>query len=274
MQSTYLPIPGPERLSGLVDEHRVAYLEARPFPHIVIDNFLPEKALSEVVDEFPSPEEARWGGFNNPAEKKLALNDAAQIGPLTQVLLNALNSSSFITFLENLTGIEGLIPDPHLWGGGLHQIQRGGYLKVHADFNWYSKLRLDRRLNLLIYLNRDWKEEYGGHLELWNREMTKCEKKISPIFNRCVLFSTTDVSYHGHPDPLMCPEQRTRKSLALYYYTNGRPAGEASPVHTTLFQRRPGEGVSASVFSFLTRLTPPILIEAKDLLRRVRARSR
>lgn len=263
-----------QRLKWLAEKHRAAYLAAKPFPHVVIDDFLPAEVLSEVLSEFPAPEAVTWGKFNNPAEKKLALNDETQMGHATRHLLYDLNSSTFISFLENLTGIEGLIPDPYFWGGGLHQIKRGGYLKVHADFNWYSKLRLDRRLNLLIYLNRDWKEEYGGHLELWNENMTKSEKQILPIFNRCVLFSTTDYSFHGHPDPLMCPEHRTRKSLALYYYTNGRPAEEASPVHTTLFQRRPGEGVGASVFSFLTRLTPPIFIEAKDLLRRVRQRSR
>lgn len=264
----------PKRLMGMLDKYRVAYSQAPPFPHIVIDDFVPEEMLSAVLDEFPLPDEIKWGEFNNPAEKKLAVNDETKIGPATRLLLHELTSSSFLSFLETLTNIEGLIPDPHLWGGGLHQIKRGGYLKVHADFNWHRKLRLDRRLNLLIYLNRDWKEEYGGHLELWNENMTKCEKKILPIFNRCVVFNTTDVSFHGHPDPLMCPEQQTRKSLALYYYTNGRPADEASPAHTTLFQRRPGEGFGASFFSFLTRLTPPVLNDAITRLRRTRPRSR
>jgi hypothetical protein len=229
--------------------------------------------LSEVLNEFPAPEEVNWGMFKNPVEKKLALNNETQMGDVTRLLLYELNSSMLVGFLEQLTGIEGLIPDPYFWGGGLHQITRGGYLKVHADFNRYSKLRLDRRLNLLLYLNRDWKEEYGGHLELWNEQMTTCERKILPIFNRCVVFSTTDYSYHGHPDPLNCPEQQTRKSLALYYYTNGRLEEGVSPVHTTLFQRRPGERIGASIFSLLTRLTPPIVIEAQNYLRRIRSRS-
>jgi hypothetical protein len=230
--------------------------------------------LSEVLNEFPSPEEVDWEKFDNPAEKKLAMNDETQIGRATRLLLYEFNSSTFVSFLENLTSIEGLIPDPHFWQGGLHQIKRGGYLKVHADFNWYGKLRLNRRLNLLLYLNRDWKEECGGQLELWNEKMTRCERKILPVFNRCVIFSTTDHSYHGHPDPLNCPEQQTRKSLALYYYTNGRPAEELSPIHTTLFQRRPGERLGASFFSLLTRLTPPLVIEARNYIRRIRSRSR
>ncbi len=264
------PILDRQRLNGLAQKHRDAYSEARPFPHIVIDDFLPEETLDEILDEFPPADETNWGKFDNPAERKLALRDETQMGPATRLLLHELNSSVFVSFLEGLTGVEGLIPDPYFWGGGLHQIKRGGFLKVHADFNWHSKLRVDRRLNILIYLNREWQEEYGGHLELWNRDMSRCDKRILPIFNRCVIFSTTDHSYHGHPDPLTCPEHMTRKSLAMYYYTSGRPVEETSPLHTTLFQRRPGEGLGASVFSLLTRLTPPIVLEARDRLRRGR----
>jgi Rps23 Pro-64 3,4-dihydroxylase Tpa1-like proline 4-hydroxylase len=264
----------PERLQELADAHRVDYAQAQPFPHIVIDDFLPTEILDQVVAEFPKPEEVDWKSFNNPAEKKLALKDESQMGFVSRSLLHELNSSIFVNFLESLTGIEGLIPDPHFWGGGLHQIKRGGYLKIHADFNLYSRLALDRRLNLLLYLNREWKEEYGGHFELWTKDMTRSEKRVLPVFNRCVIFSTTDFSYHGHPDPLNCPEGQTRKSLALYYYTNGRPSDEVSPLHTTLFQRRPDEGIGASVFSILTRLTPPILVEAQTYLRRVFARKR
>ena len=147
--------------------------------------------------------------------------------------------------LQELTGIEeAIIPDPHFEGGGLHQITPGGYLKVHVDFNRHSRLNLDRRINLLIYLNKDWQEEYGGNLELWDRNVSTCHRKILPIFNRCVIFNTNDFSYHGHPDPLTCPEGRTRKSLALYYYSNGRPASDLSGrAHSTVFRARPGEDI-------------------------------
>ncbi|MEK6325047.1 MAG: 2OG-Fe(II) oxygenase [Acidobacteriota bacterium] len=264
----------PERLDELAAQYSAGYSEAKPFPHVVIEDFLPEETLNEVLREFPSPDDVDWGRFNNPTEKKLALSNETRIGSATRLLLYELNSSTFVNFLEKLTGIDGLIPDPHFWGGGLHQIKRGGYLKVHADFNWYSKLRLDRRLNLLVYLNRDWKEEYGGHLELWDNDMIRSEKRILPVFNRCVIFSTTDYAHHGHPDPLNCPEHQTRKSFALYYYTNGRPSEETSPVHTTLFRRRPSEKIGASLYSFLTRLTPPIVIEAQHYLRKIRSRSK
>lgn len=168
------------------------------------------------------------------------------MGEMTRSLLYQLNSSTFITFLERLTNVDGLIPDPHFVGGGLHQIERGGFLKMHVDFNKHERLRLDRRLNLLIYLNKDWQEEYGGHLELWDKDVTQCSKKILPVFNRCVVFTTTDFSYHGHPEPLTCPEDRSRKSLALYYYSNGRPASEirrGHSEHSTLFRARPGETI-------------------------------
>ena len=261
-------------LKALALEHREAYATASPFPHVVIDNFLPETLLEEVLKEFPNPKQIDWQTFQTPAEKKLASRHEQQMGDATRLLLYNLNSSTFITFLEILTGIDGILPDPHFEGGGLHQIERGGFLKMHVDFNHHKKLRLDRRLNFLLYLNQDWKEEYGGHLELWDTKMTQCQKKILPLFNRCVVFSTTDFSYHGHPEPLTCPEDRTRKSLALYYYTNGRPAEEVTgKPHTTIFQARTqddfklDESSNLTVKAILRKLVPPILIDVRDALK-------
>jgi Rps23 Pro-64 3,4-dihydroxylase Tpa1-like proline 4-hydroxylase len=142
-----------------------------------------------------------------------------------------------LQFLEKLTGIEGLIPDPYFGGAGPHQIEPGGFLKIHADFNWHPLLKLDRRLNLIVYLNRDWREEYGGHIELWDRGMTRAEQKVLPVWNRTIVFNTTDFSYHGHPTPLACPAGMTRKSVSFYYYSNGRPAEERSAPHDTLFRK-------------------------------------
>ncbi|MBW4682739.1 MAG: 2OG-Fe(II) oxygenase [Microcoleus vaginatus WJT46-NPBG5] len=261
------------RLNNLASQLSQSYAQATPFPHIIIDDFLPASLLDRILEEFPKPGTIDWQKFNNPAEKKLASNLELQMGEWTRVLLYQLNSSTFIKFLESLTGIEGIIPDPHFAGGGLHQIERGGFLKMHVDFNRHNKLKLDRRLNLLLYLNKDWKEEYGGYLELWDKDMTQCEQKILPIFNRCVIFSTTDFSYHGHPEPLTCPEGQTRKSLALYYYSNGRPAEEVSGTHTTVFKARPSDDISAEnpsgvgVKTFLKKLVPPILIDAKNYLK-------
>lgn len=257
-------------LDTLAQRRHGEYVSASPFPHIVMDDFVPEWVVDRLLGEFPEVREPQWNRYDNEREKKLELHVDEQMGPFTRHLVSQLNSATFIGFLEQLTGVDGLVPDPHLWGGGLHQIERGGLLKVHADFNWHEKLRLDRRLNLLLYLNRDWHEAYGGELELWERDMSRCVKRVSPVANRCVVFSTTDHSMHGHPDPLRCPENRTRRSLALYYYSNGRPREELSEAHSTLFKPRPGETwrrptedpePSPIVGAEPSRWVPPLLVD-------------
>jgi hypothetical protein len=123
---------------------------------------------------------------------------------------------------------------------------------------------------VMVYLNKDWKEEYGGHFELWNRDMSCAEQKILPLFNRCAIFSTTSYSYHGHPNPLTCPPDRTRKSIATYYYSNGRPEEEVSDAHSTLFQHRPGvkEPKESAIKNVLRAVTPPIIVDAVKKLRK------
>ena len=236
---------------------------ANPYPHIVIDNFFPPEVLDAVIAEYPEPEDVEWEQFDAPTEVKLAISDTAQLGSATRHLFDELNGQVFVKFLESVTGIKGLIPDPHLWGGGLHQIRRGGYLKIHADFNKHPQLKLDRRLNALIYLNKNWSEAYRGQLELWDKTMTNCGKRILPVFNRMVVFATTDFTYHGHPDPLECPPDRARRSLALYYYSNGRPADEVKADHSTLFKHRPGEeyAIRQSTRDRLRRWIPPAVLE-------------
>jgi len=216
------------------------YRTAQPFPHAVIDGLFAEPALDEVLAAFPRPGEIDWVAFDNPAEKKLGYSYKSTVPEPVRRFLFEMNSAPVLEFLEALTGIDGLIPDPYYGGAGPHQIEAGGFLKVHADFNWHPRLRLDRRLNLLVYLNRGWREEYGGHLELWSRDAARAERRILPVFNRTVVFSTTDVSYHGHPTPLACPPGTTRKSISLYYYTNGRPEEERSAPHDTIFPETGG----------------------------------
>jgi hypothetical protein len=229
------------RLIPLADARAPGYAQADPFPHAVIDDLLPQWVVDGILEEFPPPGSG-WQRFSNQLEQKLGNRPETSYGPFTRQVLAQCNSSVFVDFLERLTGIAGLVPDPHFVGGGLHQIEPGGFLKVHADFNRHPRLQLDRRLNVLVYLNRDWPDDYGGHLELWDRTMTRVAQRILPVAGRCVVFSTTSFSYHGHPDPLTCPPDRTRRSLALYYYSNGRPAGEVvSEEHDTLFRSRPGE---------------------------------
>lgn len=216
---------------------RTRYQSAEPFPHIVLDGLFDDAVLERVLADFPKPDETRWMRFDSPTEKKLGYyHEHSTISDTVRAFLDALNGFELLLFLEALTGIEGLIPDPYFGGGGLHQIEPGGFLKIHADFNVHPKLKLDRRANLLIYMNKDWREEWGGHLELWNADMTECRQRILPVFNRAVIFSTTDTSFHGHPHPLQSPPGVTRKSVSLYYYTAGRPDEERSAAHDTIFR--------------------------------------
>jgi hypothetical protein len=179
--------------------HRERFLRAAPFPHVVIDGLFRDDDLRALIDEFPRPETEGWRRFDSPHERKLGFfHETSAIGARTRAFLERMNGFETLLFLEALTGIGGLIPDPYFGGGGLHQIERGGFLKVHADFNVHPKLRLERRLNVLIYLNEEWREEYGGHLELWDAELTAPRQLILPVFNRTVLFATSSTSYHGH----------------------------------------------------------------------------
>lgn len=260
-------------LQALALARRDQFANAQPFPNVVMDNFLPAAWLAPLLAEFPKPQTGKWQTFDNAQEKKLASSHEAEMGEATRRVLAQLNSGTFLQFLETLTGIDGLIPDPYFVGGGMHQIERGGFLKVHADFNWHEKLRLDRRLNFIVYLNRAWQESYGGDLQLWDSAMTHCVKKIYPVLNRAVLFYTFDRGYHGHPDPLTCPEGETRKSLALYYYTNGRPANESAGAHSTMFQARPGETLKPTRTartwkSVAKKFIPPIVTDAVKAARK------
>jgi len=234
-------------LGEVADLKKEEYQNASPFPHIVLDNIFNPYPLARAAHLFPSPSELKFFKYDNVFEKKLAFDAAHKLPYAIRSILYELNSSLFVRFLERLTGIKGIIPDPHYVGGGIHQIEAGGKLAIHTDFNWHGDLQLDRRLNVLVYLNRDWKPEYGGDLELWDKDMTKCHQKIAPIFNRMVIFNTTDFSPHGHPEPLTCPEGMTRKSIATYYYTNGRPEAEVSPKHRTIYKRRPHEAIDPEI---------------------------
>jgi Rps23 Pro-64 3,4-dihydroxylase Tpa1-like proline 4-hydroxylase len=251
------------------------YRAAEPFPHICLDGLFDEKVLESLLDDFPATQNTSWRKSEEEQRlyqhRKLQLPRVLELSSGTRDFVLRLNSPDFLDFLEKLTGIEGLIPDPYFEGAGLHQIEKGGYLKVHADFNWHKKLKLHRRLNLLLYLNKDWKEEYGGHLEVWDRGMKRCVKRYLPIFNRTIIFNTTDFSYHGHPEPLNCPEERSRRSLSLYYYSSDRPADEISAEHNTLYRARPGEKRVLPLWDYVaTRLIPPITL---DILRSFRKRN-
>jgi hypothetical protein len=225
------------QMKDLVDAHGAGYRSADPYPHIVLDDVFEPALLKQILVEFDEMDRGTWHASNKDDERKWSNEDIRHFGPTTRGFVNQLNSGPFVSFLERLTGIEGLIADPHLRGGGLHEIKRDGALGVHADFNLYPRLGIWRRLNLLLYLNENWDPSWGGELELWDRSGKQRVKAIAPLFNRVVIFDTSNYSYHGHPHPLGCPPDRSRKSIALYYYTAERPEGEIDP-HTTIFLAR------------------------------------
>jgi len=259
-------------LLATAKQNHAAYCDAAPFPNIHFKDFFDAEMLDEILAEFPDLTKGDQLKYKNPNEDKLASRGEYKFGPKLKAFMHFMNSQPFLEFLQELTNIEEpLIPDPYFEGGGCHESTEGGFLKVHADFNKNRRTGLDRRLNVLVYLNKDWEESYGGHFELWNEDMTQCVTKVKPDFNTMAIFSTTDFSYHGLPDPITCPPDRSRRSLALYYYTNGRPASELSKrgadLHTKFVDRK-GNKSEAKMRRFntfvnvVTDITPPIIIKA------------
>lgn len=215
-----------DELAQLAMKHRDDYANAKPYPHVIIDGFLPDAYADMALEVFPDRESAIWLDWKKRDlehhPKKQGIGHASrldEVSPYLQNIIFAFNSYPFLNFLEKLTGIEKILPDPYLHGGGVHQILNGGRLSVHTDFNHLHALDLYRRINVLFYLNKDWKPEYRGELELWDANLLACVQSIAPVFNRMVVFDTNKKSFHGHPSPLNTPEHITRKSLALYYYT-------------------------------------------------------
>lgn len=229
-----------ERLQAIARERREAYAAAEPFPHTVIDGLFDDAVLERVAREFSteSPKSITESLPGHVSGKRSVRDHLDRVcwTPFVRFFVSQLNSMFYLSFLRELTGIPDLISDPYLDGAGLHETLPGGWLDVHADFNFHGVCFLDRRVNLLVYLNRDWREEWGGHLELWDRELRECRARIAPTFNRTVIFNTSDISFHGHPEPLRCPPGESRKSLALYYFSNGRPESERSPWHSTIWR--------------------------------------
>lgn len=240
-------------------------------------DFLQQEVVEAIVAEFPQLKgRATTIHFGNERETKLASTGFGALMPQSAALVAFLNSDVFLKWLQQLTGIkETLISDPYLAGGGYHQIEPGGFLKVHADFNRHPKLDLGRRLNLLLYLNDDWDEAWGGDLQLFDQNMD-LKARVMPHKNTCVVFTTRSDTFHGHPDPLKCPAGRTRDSLALYYFSDLTENAELGSRHGTLFKQRNSDSFNEqsqrSLRENLKRsvrmLVPPVIWEAGKLMSR------
>ena len=215
-----------------------AYAVAEPFPHAVIDGFLEDHLASALADRLEAADVSSWYLDEHPDQmNKRYMSDLAQLDEVTAAVLAYMNSPAALEFFERLTGIGPLLPDPGYLGGGVHSSGRGGRLGVHADFNIHPELGIHRRLNALLFLNRDWDPAWNGQLELFDESLTEPVRTIDPIFNRLAVFTVTDRAFHGVPAVIQCPPDRRRISLALYYYTVDRPDEEKGPFHWAAWQR-------------------------------------
>jgi Rps23 Pro-64 3,4-dihydroxylase Tpa1-like proline 4-hydroxylase len=247
---------------------RRRFLSAEPFPHLSIDNFLDAEFAERIAQSFPSLDEARKIGREFTAineRKKVQITDASRFAPAVSELNDLLASAEFLDFISYVTDIPKVIADEMLIGGGIHETGPRGHLDVHVDFNYIKDRGLHRRLNILIYFNKEWRPEWGGNIELWDRNVKVRHHSLSPIFNRCVLFETSAISYHG-VSAVKCPDDTIRKSFAAYYYTTEAPAGWTGESHTTIFKARPDELVKGKVLMPFAKT----MGAAKALARRAR----
>jgi len=236
------------KLNELAEEKSAEFKNADSYPHIVIDNLFREDIVLSAFNSAPKPDETFYR-YNNPLEKKFAKDKVYELPESMQKILYELNSARFLLFLEKLTGINGLVSDPYYRGGGVHYMGRGCKLDVHIDFNKHPKLKLDRRLNLIFFIVKDWKESWNGDFQVWNgksakgeHQLTNMVERVYPKFNRMVIFATSEKSFHGVPEIIDCPEGMFRISLATYYYTNGRDDVEETwNPHSTTYLKKPDD---------------------------------
>lgn len=219
-------------------ELREKYATAHPFSHIVIDNFLPAQIANSLAEAYPAPELASSTALKTHSNENVERSFIENVEFLPddlRLFSAAATSRNFLLFLETLTGIEALLPDPYFIGGGAMMTGRGGHLNIHTDFNWHHKLQTWRQVNALFYLTPDWKEEWMGDLEFWSTDGKTKVQSVSPKFNRCVIFTTTSESFHGQPAKLQCPPGVFRKVFSLFYYSTKRGPATLEDPHFTKY---------------------------------------
>lgn len=250
-----------QNLDGKFEEIKKDYLSKKPFKYTIIENFLKSDKIEDVYQSYPDIKDGIWDGTTYIDQQNKFQKTKFEKNSVMDRIFKELNSEVFTQYLEKLSGIEDILGDDELVGGGLHQSIKGAFLNVHVDYNIHPFTKLHRRLNVLVYLNKNWKDEYEGHLQLWDltgRERILLET-ISPIYNRAVIFETNELSFHGHPKSLNTPDGITRKSLATYYYTKTRPAAETASEHSTIYVNTEGtigqvRRFNAGVKAFLERI--------------------
>lgn len=254
---------------------RRQFQEGKPFPFMAIDDFLDPEFAREVATSYPTYIEARTRGreFSAVNEKrKVQITDAAAFPEPVKKLNELLSSPGFIQDLEYITGIDNLLYDPKLEGGGMHLTGPRGRLDVHVDFNYVEDRKLHRRLNILVYLNEGWKDKWGGGVEIWDQQVRTCAYSFKPLLNRCVVFATSEISFHG-VEPVTCPDGTQRISFAAYYYTKEAPAHWDGTKHSTVFKARPQELIRGHVLMPLQRVRYRLIPSAKRVVKKLVGRS-
>ena len=250
-------------LPGRIDELAGSYRSAKPFPHLVIDNMFSNSLLESMLPEITNMQRDQWNNIEQDSrERTLRMRSAVEIGPAGERFLSIVHSASFLHLLSEITGVWQLLPDPYLQGGGYAAMRRGDYFHVHSDRSVAYDTGLTRRLAMIVFLNKSWRPEYNGQLELWNPDAKKCEVFIDPLFNKTVLFEVAFPNYHGVPVPLACPTDRTRQSFILYYHTVGIDGKTDVKSHSSIFAPR-SHGTNRLTFRSLMReISPPVLTRA------------
>jgi hypothetical protein len=254
----------PVHLSDTAENLHAQYLAARPFPHLVLDGLFSEEAMEDLLHEIPSLRDDRWVHHEEKRLTKSNLRSAVDLGEIGYQHLSFLHSAAFLYLLAELTGIWHMVPDPYLSGGGYHLVPAGGRFDVHADRNVDHNTGLTRRLVMITYLNRGWRPEYGGQLELWSKDASRCEVVVEPLFNRTILFEVGDQNFHG-----VRPVEREgmeRKSFAIYFHTVGLSDGKTASPHNsiyapTFYRKRP------EIKHIVRDCIPPILLRGVQKVR-------
>lgn len=241
------------------------YSSAQPFPHVHLSDFFDAHVVERVTDEFAESVSGPWVQYKHYNENKLGMTSRSALPRLIGSVIDELNSAAFVAWLSDLTGIRDLVADPSLEGGGMHQCGAGGFLNIHADFtSHHHRQDWRRRVNVIVYLNKQWRPDWGGAIELWDRDMQRAVVRVPPLLNDAVIFNTDACSYHGFPDPITCPPGVTRKSLALYYYTVDQDASVMR--RSTNYQPRPGDGLRKSAFIWVDKRLLDFYSRAKSRL--------
>lgn len=226
------------------DDFRQHFVNAKPFRHVVMESFFTADKMAELHDQFPRFERKNALNEFGAVGGKAVVTNLKQVSPAYEAFYTYLNSRPFLDAMSALTGIPDLLPDPALYGGGTHENVEGQELDPHVDYNYINQGKLHRRLNLLVYLNKEWEEGWGGSIELHSNPRRYVEDQVTgflPLYNRALLFETNEYSWHGFRKIRLPPDKKhlTRKSIAIYLYTTTRPDEEVASAHSTFYVQRP-----------------------------------